>query len=545
MPLQVIKLAPGCNQENSRYFSESGWYESDKIRFRQGTPEVIGGWVRTSSATFLGVCRSLWNWVTLASLRLIGVGTNLKFYIAEHESFYDITPIRLRTATATLTDPFATTNTLYTVSVLDTGHGASAGDLVSFTGASAVGGVPALDLNKQHVITSVTDANNYVITVATAATSTVAAGGGTVTTVYQYKNTTLGASPFATVNASTTVTVTAVAHGATSYDFVTFSNATAVAGLTISGEYQIGVVLDPDYFTITAASAANATTTGGGSAVMVQYQINTGAEIQLPIYGWGAGYWGYSTWGSGAAAEGTALRIWSQANYGEDLVFGPRAGGVYYWDASAGVGTRGLELSAIPGASYVPVVQLVLLVSDVSRFVIAFGCNDLDSTTLDPLLIRWSDQEDVLNWFPEITNQAGSLRLSNGSEIYAALQVRQEILVWTDTALYSMQFLGAPLVWGATLLESNITVMSPKSVVVAAGVSYWMGVGKFYKYDGRVQTLRCDLRQYIFSDFNYDQNFQVFAASNEGFNEVWWWYCSAASTTADRYVVYNYLEDIW
>ena len=546
MPLKALRLKPGINRENLRYQSEGGWFESDKIRFRQGTPEVIGGWEQVTSSTYLGVCRSLWTWTALNQLKNTGVGTNLKFYTLQNTTYYDITPIRLPTTTAALVNPFTTSNGLTTVSVADTAHGAAAGDLVSFTGGELIGGVPALDLNQTHIITSITDANNYVITVATAATSTVAgAGGAAVTAVYYFYNVKLANNPFAVVNGSTTATVTAAAHGARVNDFVTFSGATAIGGLTISGEYQITSVTDVNTYTITAASASNATASGGGANVEPDYQINTGTEVQQPAYGWGAGPWSSSTWGSSAQAAGVPLRVWSQMNYGEDLVFGPRGGGIYYWDSSAGTGTRATNLALSSGASYVPVVQNVLLVSDSTRIVIAYGTNEIDSTTLDPLLIRWSDSEDALSWYPEITNLAGSYRLSSGSLIYAAMQVRQEILVWTDNALYSQQFLGAPEVYGFNILASNISCAGPNCVAVAAGVTYWMGIDKFYKYDGTVATLRCDLRSYVFDDLDHDQGYQIFAATNEGFNEVWWFYCTEGSTTVDSYVVYNYAEDVW
>ena len=528
--LTKLVLKSGLNRENTRYTNEGGWWESDKIRFRQGTPEVIGGWVRRSANTFLGVCRSLFSWVTLASLDYIGVGTHLKFYIENEGIYKDITPIR--------------------------------------------------------------------------------------TTV------TLGAAPFATTSGSPIVTVTSAGHGAITNDFVTFSGAAAVAGLTLNGEYQIQSYLGVNSYTINAGSNANATTTGGGAAVVAVYQINTGPATQGASYGWGAGYWGNGAWGNADYSEGQEIRLWTQQNYGEDLVFGPRYGALYYWIASLGTGVRAgalntmggavtisnsspalltLDQALAPGTSFtlattgalptglatgttyyvstlsgttvtvsltnggaeinttsagsgthsiallldVPIVQQAIIVSDTSRFILCFGCNDLGSTTLDPMLVRWSDQANPVEWYPQITNQAGSLRLSHGSEIYAVLQTRQEILVWTDTALYSIQFLGAPLVWGATLLEGNISCQRPNGAVAASGVIYWMGKDKFYQYDGRVQTLNCDLRKYVFEDMSDSQDYQSFGTTNEAFNEVWWFYCSKNSTTVDRYVVYNYIEKIW
>lgn len=463
MPLRKLLFRPGVARENTRYAAESigaggtmqisnttaGWYESDKVRFRSGTPEKIGGWAPLSMNTFVGVCRSLWNWVTLGGNNLIGVGTNLKFYINQGGVYNDITPLR---DTETLTDPFSTDNGSPIVEVTDAAGGYSDGD------------------------------------------------------------------------------------------FVTFSGATAVGGLTLNGEYQI-TVTGSNTYTITASSNATSTATGGGT-VTAEYQISIGPAIVVPLTGWGAGPWGFGAWGVGVVGE-TSMRLWSQSNFGEDLVFCPRGGGIYYWDASGGVSTRGVLVSSMMGASDVPVKTNIVFISDISRFVFAMGCADIGSSVLDPMLIRWSDQESVVDWTPAATNQAGSLRLSQGSKIVACHQSRQEVLVWTDSALYSLQYQGPPTVWGATIVGENISIAGQNAATQASGVTYWMGVDKFYRYDGRTQTLRCDLRQYVFSDINTAQFEQVVCGTNEGFNEVWWFYCSANSTEIDKYVVYNYQEDIW
>jgi hypothetical protein len=526
VPLKKLLLKPGVNKENTRYTNENGWYISDKVRFRQGTPEKIGGWQRISSNTFLGVCRSLWNWVTLGFLNLIGLGTNLKYYIAQDGVYYDITPIRVTT--------------------------------------------------------------------------------------------TLGTDPF-TANGTTTVTVAANAHGGRTGDFVTFSGATGTYASTLNAEFQI-TVTGTNTYTITTPTALTAGSYGG-SAVSAAYQVNTGPEIQEALTGWGSGFYGFGSWGTGSS-QTDSLRIWSASNWGEDLIFGPRSGGLYYWDATNGVNTRGVAVSslggtvtltiaapcvitltnvlaegtaiklattgALPtgltaGTTYylinvdgvtanlaatltgsaittsgsqsgvhsistlvdVPTLQNYILVSDTSRFVMLFGTTDYGSVTLDPMLIRWSDQESVVNWVPSALNQAGSVRLSHGSKIISALQTRQEIVVWTDSSLYSLQYLGPPFVWGSQLLADNISITSQNAVAVASGRIYWMGVDKFYVYDGRVQTLRCDLRRHVFSDINVNQPEQIFAGTSEGFNEVWWFYCTAGSTLVDAYVVYNYVEDIW
>ena len=458
MPLSKLLFKPGVNRENTRYTTEGGWYDCDKVRFRQGNPEKIGGWTRFSAFTYLGVCRSLWNWITLGGANLLGVGTNLKFYINLGGQYYDITPIR---ASSTINNnPFVATLSSSVITVTDTAHGCLTGDFVTFSGAVGLGGnITATVLNAEYQVT-VINANSY------------------------------------------TITVSAVA------------NATDVSG-----------------------------SPGGGASVVAAYQLNTGPEIQIPLVGWGAGGWGAGVWGTGAS-DPIALQLWNQFNFGEDLIFGPRGGGVYYWDASAGTGTRGVNLT-VSGDADTPLFQNKIVVSDASRFTLVFGTNDYGVATIDPMLIRWSDQENPFVWTPAITNQAGSIRLSHGSEIVTAIQTRQEIVTFTDQALYSLQYLGPPYVWGTQLLGDNISIASPNAVALASGVVYWMGVDKFYVYDGRVQTLNCDLRRYVFGDFNQDQAAQVFAGTNEGFNEVWWFYCSSDSTVVDKYVIFNYLEKIW
>ena len=536
MPLQKILFKPGVNRENTRYTTEGGWYECDKIRFRQGNPEAIGGWTRISSTFFQGICRSLWNWITLGGANLMGVGTNVKFYIENGGGYNDITPIR--TTVTINNNPFALTAST-TVTVTDTAHGATTGSFVTFSGAVNIGGggtnVTAAVLNQEFQLT-VVDANTYTIV----------------------------------------ISVT--------------PNATAIAG-----------------------------SPGGGASVVAAYQLNAGPEYQIPLVGWGAGPWGAGPWGIGTP-DSLALQLWNQINYGQDLLFGPSGGGIYYWNANTTLTTRGVLLSSLGGnvtftnasptvvtattlftegaalqfnattamptgvsanttyyatnvdgltfniansagtlinasstgtAVYislivdVPSVVNTFTVSDTSRFILAFGCNDYGSAVLNPMLIRWSNQDDPYNWTPSITNQAGSLQVSHGSEIVTTVQTRQEIVVFTDSAVYSLQYLGPPFVWATQILGDNVSIMGPNAAVIASGIIYWMGVDKFYVYDGRVQTLNCDLRRYIFNDFNQDQNQQVFAGTNEGFNEIWWFYCSANSTQIDRYVIYNYIERAW
>jgi hypothetical protein len=487
----------------------------------------------------------LWNWVTLGSQNLLGVGTHLKFYIENGGAYNDITPLRSTVqAPVTLNNPFDTTSGSAVINVNDTAHGLLTGDIANFSGAVAVGGIPAEVLNTNHTITYV-GADDYTITVSVTASSTVAGGGGASVLATYTKLSVALTNPFATTSGSTTVVVTDATGGYTNGAFVTFSGATAVGGLTLNGEYQLSTIgVSTSTYNITASSPASSTATGGGAAVVAAYQVNPGPEYAVPLVGWGAGAWGAGTWGIGATSV-DALRIWNQSNFGQNLIFGPRGEELYYWDANTSLTTRGVLVSSLAGASDVPLHQNFLLVSDTSRFVLVFGTNEIGDTILDPMLIRWSDQEDAVQWTPSITNQAGSIRLSHGSRIVTALQSRQEILVWTDSSLYSLQYLGPPYVWSSQLLADGISIVGPNAAAIASGVAYWMGIDKFYKYDGRTQTMRCDLRQYIFSDINAAQYEQVFASANEGFNEVWWFYCSSNSNTIDKYVVYNYEEDIW
>jgi hypothetical protein len=526
MPLQKIQLKPGVNRENTRYTNEGGWYESDKVRFRQGTPEKIGGWQRISSYTYLGVCRSLWNWVTLGSLNLLGVGTNLKFYLEKGGFYNDITPIR---ATRTLTNPF-TTNGTTTVGVTDTAGGFINGDYVTFYGGTAVGGQTIIGEYQLTYVSSTT----YTITISAAATA--ATGGGTVYAAYQINTGPSYAAPLTGWGAST--------WGSGAWGIGTAST----EALRIWNQINWGQDLlygprgAPLYYWDEAVGTINniATITVASPAVVTSaVNLADGTPITLTT--------------TGALPTGLLPGVTYYTKYITAATFNLAAtsGGASINTSGTQSGTqyispRGVLVSALSGTDgYAPLYQNAFTVSDASRFCLVFGTNDYGSTILDPLLIRWSDQESLTVWYPAATNQAGSVRLSHGSKIVTTLQSRQEIVVWTDQSLYSLQYLGPPYVWSTQLLADNISIASPNAAAMASGVTYWMGVDKFYKYDGRVQTLRCDLRQFIYSDINQLQFDQVFASTNEGFNEVWFFYCSANSNTIDRYVIYNYAEDLW
>jgi len=526
MPLQKVVLKPGVNRENTRYTNAGGYYESEKVRFRQGTPERIGGWARISANTFIGVCRSLWNWITLGAQNLLGIGTNVKFYIENGGAYYDITPIR---AEVTLTNPF-TTNSTTTVVVTDAAGGYKSGDYVTFYGGTAVGGITILGEYQLSYLSATT----YTITSATAATSSTT-GGGTVYAVYQ-------------VNTGPSYAVPLSGWGSGAWGSgVWGTSATSNDALRIWNQQNFGqdllygprngplylwsanIGLFPNTITITIATPAVVTST---IAIADKTAITFQTTGALPT----------------GLVVGTVYYTRYISSTSFNLSATPTGALIDTSGSQSGVQTispRGIPITAISGASSTPLSQAFFIISDASRFVILFGTNDYGSTTFDPMVIRWSDQESYTEWAPSITNQAGSVRLSHGSRIVTALQSRQEIVVWTDSTFYSLQYLGPPYVWGTQLLADNVSIAGPNAAALGSGVTFWMGVDKFYKYDGRVQTLRCDLRQYIFDDINLQQSDQIFASTNEGFNEVWFFYCSANSYTVDKYVVYNYFEDVW
>lgn len=536
MPLQKLQFRPGLNREGTTYSNEGGWYDGDKIRFRSGFPEKIGGWTQVSSNQFLGICRALWIWADADSTygnTYIGVGTDVKYYIYYGGIYNDVTPI---VQTDVLTNPFTT------------------------------------------------------------------------------------------VSGSKTVTVTDINRQPSVNDYVVFSGATAVGGLTISGDYRIDSIISASQFTITAASNATSSATGGGT-VTAQYEYPSGLSISIPGTGWGAGPWSRGAWGSAYNAGITQqLRLWTNDNFGADFVIAPRGGPIFYWQDLLGVSQRAQAVSQLANAataltdastftsgvnvitvtaanapyiypymyitgpgipagtfvaanyvtgsqtvqisqlttsassgnysfsyagSFAPVSTYQVIASAVQEFIIAFGSNAYipgnPNTAFNPLLVRWSDQANPYQWIPQITNQSGEYLLTNGSFIMGARTSRQEILVWTDSCLYSMQYIGTPYVWSFQVLMDNISVISPNCMITVDNVTYWMGKDRFYMYSGVVQVLPCSLRQYIYNDINQEQAYQIFAGSNEAYNEVWWYYVSQSSnnTVVDKYVIYNYVDRVW
>ena len=470
MPLTKLQFRPGIVRDLTSYSNEGGWRDGDKVRFRLGYPEKMGGWAKYSSSTFLGTCRALHNWIGLDGSNFLGIGTHVKYYIEEGGTYNDITPIRLTTAAGDVT--FAATDGSSTITVSDTNHGAVLGDFVTFSGAVVLGGnVTAAILNAEHEVTAVTNNNVYEIT------------------------------------------------------------------LTVT---------------------ANASDTGnGGASVVGAYQINIGLNSQIGGTGWGAGTWSRGTWGSaapGGLTTTTQIRLWSHDNFGEDLLINPRDAGIYYWDKGSGTSARAVELST-SGSSQtsVPTICKQVMVSDRDRHVLAFGCDAIGANSAavqgdgvqDPLLIRFSSQENPVDWWPTATNTAGDLRLGSGSTFVRALETKREILVWTDTALTSMRFIGPPFTFGLQQLASNITIAGPNAAVATEDYVFWMGLDNFYVYAGQTTQLPCTVKEKVFNDINLDQIDKIFAGVNAEFSEVFWFYPAEGSFDNDRYVVYNYLDKVW
>tara|TARA_R110000822_G_scaffold78583_3_gene188237 strand:+ start:2301 stop:4184 length:1884 start_codon:yes stop_codon:yes gene_type:complete len=465
MSLTKLQFRPGINRETTSYSNEGGWYDCDKIRFRSGVPEKIGGWEKLSTNTYQGTVRGLKEFVALDGTQFMGVGTNLKYYVEEGGAFNDITPLRSTTSAGDVT--FAAVNGSAVITAADTSHGAIQGDFVTFSGAASLGGnITAAVLNQEYEITEIVNDNSYKFT------------------------------------------------------------ATATANSSDSGN-------------------------GGGSTVG-KYQINVGLDTTVSGSGWGAGTWGRSTWGSASSllAAGATLRLWSHDNFGEDLLINVRDGGIYYWDKSTSSGspfTRAVALSTVSGAdSTTPTIAKIVLVSDVDRHIVAFGCDAENSVgTQDPLLIRFSSQGSLTTWQTEASNTAGSIKLGSGSEIISAVETKRGILVFTDVSLHAMQFIGPPYTFGVTQVSENITIMGPNVVKAADDAVYWMGQRDFYMYNGQVQKLPCTVKSYVFNDFNVAQSQKFFCGLNSSFNEVIWFYCSSSSDEIDRYVTFNYTDGTW
>ena len=463
MPLQKLQFKPGLNRDQTNYTNEGGWNECDKIRFRSGYPQKIGGWLRYGLFTVVGVCRQVFNWITTTSDNYLALGTSKKLYLESGGNLYDITPIRQTFTTPATDNCFTTVNGSKTVTVTISSHGAADGAFVTFSGVvGPIGGIPASEFNAEFIITLLT--------------------GNT--------------------------------------------------------------------FTITTTTAASASTSGGGSAITAAFQINPGNDGGTLGYGWGSGTWGTVGWGLGSSTPVFLSQTdWFLQNFDNDLVANIRDGTIYYWTESGGPSTRATPLATTTiggiAPADVPTQAMQVLVSQNDKHLLAFGCTPFGGGTADPLLIRFATQDQPNVWTPLVTNSAGFLRVSRGSAIVCAVATRQEILVYTEGTLNSLQFLGTTDVFGLQELSDNISILSPRSVVTVNNTAYWMGHDKFYAYGGRVETLPCTLRNHVFENLNYSQADQIVSGTNEGWNEIWWFYPTANSNINNAYVIYNHLEKIW
>jgi hypothetical protein len=460
--LQRLTFKPGVNRDQTNYAGEGGFFECDKIRFRSGFPQKIGGWLRYGIFNLAGVCRQMYNYITTNSDNIMGLGTSQKLYLEVGQNLVDVTPIRITFSTPDTDNCFNTTNGSTTVRVNILTHGAVNGDWVTFSGVvGPVNGIPASELN---------------------------------------------------------------------------------------AEFQVTLV-DTDNFDITVATAATSTGTGGGTTIDAAFQINIGSPDGTYGYGWGAGVWSRGGWGSGTITPlFIPQRDWFMDNFDNDLIANIRQGPIYIWEYDGTFTSRAVLLSSLPGASAVPVQAMQTMVSQNDKHLLAFGAVPFGSTSIgdfDPLLIRWADQDNPVQWTPTPTNSAGFIRVSRGSRIVRALPTRQETLVFTDSHLYSLQFTGNTDVFALQELSDNISVAGPRACATANNVTYWMGTDKFYAYSGRVETLPCSLRNHVFLNLNYDQIEQIVSGTNEAWQEIWWFYPTANSQTNDAYVIYNYLEKIW
>ena len=478
MPLSKLQFRPGINKESTSYSNEGGWFDCDKVRFRAGFPEKIGGWAKKTPNSHLGVTRALHPWQTISLANYMGVGTNVKYYVLYGGAYYDVTPLRATTSAGDVT--FAATNGSSIITVTETAHGAIVGDFVTFSGAATLGGlVTAEVLNQEYQVETVPSANTFTIIA---------------------------------------------------------REVNPVSRITVNGIYT------PVAVTANASDSGN----GGGSTVGA-YQLNIGLNTSITGDGWNAGTWGRGTWDSATTPTvESVLRLWTHDNFGEDIIINIYNGGLYYYDSSAGLTNRAVVLSLVSGAVSPPSVATKVLVSDVDLHVIAFGCDSEDDPgTQDPLLIRFSDQRNALDWKATVDNTAGDLKISSGSKIITAIETKREILVFTDTSIYSMQFIGPPDTFGITIVSEGISIRSPNSAVAIEDNVFWMGNNEFYVYNGAVQKVPCTLRDFVFSDFNTLQSEKVFAGVNSSFSEVWWFYPSSSSNEIDKYVIYNYQQQIW
>jgi hypothetical protein len=541
MPLQQLKFTPGIQHDGSRYSSSGSWSEADKVRFRDGAAEKIGGWQKAVPEQFLGTCRQLFAFTDLTGSYYLGIGTHLKYYVERGGTLYDITPIR---ATISASNPFTTSTASPIVSVTIANHGATLGDFVIFSGASSVGG---LTLNGEYQVQSPITSSTFYITASSSASSG-ANGGGSVTASFQISTSTndtlyangWGAGTWGGILSAKSVAFTGSISG-TILTVTAVGSGAITAGQLLTG---VGVSAGPPGSNATYISNQISGTTGGIGTYTVSVSQTVASTSMSAFTGTG---WGDA---SDTQVASTRLRLWSNDNYGQDLIINPRDSAIYYWYSTGGLGTRAVKLSGFAGASDVPAVARQIMVSALDRKVLAFGCTEVDDgnpSTIpqqDRLLIRWSDTQNPAQWTPLETNAAGGLRIPTGSEFITAVKAKQEILVWTDSAVHALKYIGAPYEYTITRL-GMASIAAPNAIASSNDVVFWMGSNGFFQYDGRVYGLPCSVKDYVFNDLNLKQADKIAAGSNMSFNEVWWFYPSLNSNENDRYVVYNYNEKIW
>ena len=562
MALRKITFQPGINREGTSYDNELGWFDCNLIRFRMGRPEKFGGWQKLLTSTYQGTARALHNFISLAGVKYLGVGTHLKYYVVENNNAYnDITPIR-KTSTNSIT--FAATNGSSTLTVTDASHGAVVNDFVTISGAATLGGlITATVLNQEYQITNIIDGNTYTITAKDTSGNTVtansndqtASGGSGTDGSYQIntgldivvRSTGWGAGLWGgTTDGALTTTLNDSGGISNSDTTIILTSATGFAANDI-------ILIGSELIKIGSISTNTLSSCVRAQNGTVAAAHNDGASVRL-VSGNADAANDFNGWGlaatSGVETALNNLRLWSHDNYGEDLILNVRGGGIYRWVENNGTTTRAVELSGQTGANKVPTVAMQVLTSETDRHLIVLGCDPLSTTgdrtgEIDPMLIAFSDQENPLEFETLSTNTAGSLRLSSGSKIIGAVKARQEILVFTDTALYSMQFIGPPFTFGLNLINENTGLIGPKAAITAPSGVFFMSYDSFYLYNGAVQQLPCTVRNYVFSDINQEQGFKIHGFSNNKHSEVGWFYPSADATEVDRYVIYNYQEQVW
>ena len=562
MPMTALKFKPGIVSDITSYSNEGGFVDGDKVRFRFGFPEKFGGWEKYSPNQYLGSARRLHNWVALDGSDFMGIGTHLKYYIEEGQTFNDITPIRQTTGAGDVT--FAATNGSTTITVTDPAHGANEKDFVTFSGASSLGGlITATILNAEFQITKLISSNAYEITSSVAANSSdTGNGGSSVVGAYQ-------------INVGLDVTVGGTGWGAGQWSGTTSGAlATQLAEALDASETAIDVdsatgitagdliLIEEELITVGTISS-NTLGTGGGPSTRGASGTDAATHADNTLVRLATGNADSANdfvgWGNAASVTtpGAQIRLWSHDNFGEDIIINPRDGGLFYWDKTNGLGNRAIELSATStysGETSVPTIAKQVLVSDQDRHVIVFGCDGLGANSsatqgngvLDPLLIRVSSQENPVDFFPTATNTAADLRLGGGSTFVHAVETKQQILVFTNKTLHAMKFIGPPFTFGLQELSKNITIMSPFSAIAVEDAVFWMGVDTFYVYSGgQTIQLPCTVKDKVFLDFNFEERDKVHVGLNSEFSEILWFYPSSGGTTVDKYVAYNYTEKVW